>query len=200
MLGDFGLYAKRTYYEGSANIPCILMGLPGDRRIGTDRVDDRLVGLQDVMPTLLELAGLPVPETCEGMSMVGERRRSTLYGDCLENAGAGRMIHDGRHKLIWYPAGNSFQLFDLEADPQELHDLAGEPGPCGDAAAPRGGAGGRDLRQRRRAGLDQGRQAHRLSTRGPMCRSQTARSRASAGLHYPQPPQAAQDRMVGFPQ
>ena len=29
-----------------------------------------------------------------------------------------RMLHNGRHKLIWYPAGNSFQLFDLENDPR----------------------------------------------------------------------------------
>jgi hypothetical protein len=32
------------------------------------------------------------------------------------------MVHDGRHKLIWYPAGNIFQLFDLEKDPREQVD------------------------------------------------------------------------------
>ena len=41
-----------------------------------------------------------------------------------ENVSATRMLHDGRHKLIWYPAGNHLQLFDLEADPDELHDRA----------------------------------------------------------------------------
>ena len=35
-----------------------------------------------------------------------------------------RMIHDGRFKLIYYPAGNCRQLFDLLDDPAELHDLS----------------------------------------------------------------------------
>ena len=85
MLGDFGLFAKRTYYEGSGCVPMVLMGRAGDQRVGHHRVDDRLVGLQDLMPTLLDLAGIPVPQSCDGLSMVGERRRQTLYGDCLEN-------------------------------------------------------------------------------------------------------------------
>ena len=35
----------------------ILLGIAGDERVGFNRVDDRLVGWQDVMPTLLDLAG-----------------------------------------------------------------------------------------------------------------------------------------------
>ena len=34
------------------------------------------------------------------------------------------MVHDGRRKLIYYPVGNRFQLFDLERDPDEMNDLA----------------------------------------------------------------------------
>ena len=45
MLGDFGLFAKRTYYEGSGCVPMVLMGRAGDQRVGHHRVDDRLVGL-----------------------------------------------------------------------------------------------------------------------------------------------------------
>jgi arylsulfatase len=127
-LGDFGLFAKRTYYEGSANVPMIVVGTARDDRVGQRRVDDRLVGLQDVMPTLLDLAGIPVPSSVEGRSMFGTERRATLYGDCMEDAVATRMLHDGRHKLIWYPVGNHVQLFDLAEDPCELVDLADHPG------------------------------------------------------------------------
>jgi arylsulfatase len=123
MLGDHGLWAKRTFYEGSANVPCMVSG----GAIAPRQVDDRLVGLQDVMPTLLDLAGLRIPQSCDGLSMLGPERRATLYGDCLENDGASRMLHDGRMKLIWYPAGNVVQLFDIEADPEESTDLAAAP-------------------------------------------------------------------------
>lgn len=120
MLGNHGLYAKRLMYEGSANVPMILVGTAADRRVQTGVVDDRLVGLQDIMPTLLNLSGLPIPETCEGQSMVSDERRAFLYAEALSGPKAMRMVHDGRHKLIWYPAGSIFQLFDLESDPNEL--------------------------------------------------------------------------------
>ena len=79
------------------------------------------------MPTLLDLAGIDIPDTVEGLSMVGEERRTYLYGECGEGTNATRMIHAGRHKLIYYPVGNRVQLFDLASDPNELNDLAGSP-------------------------------------------------------------------------
>lgn len=84
----------------------------GDQRVGHHRVDDRLVGWQDVMPTLLDLAGVPIPETVEGLSMVGERKGDRFYGEIDEGADATvGMIHDGHYKLIYYAAGNHRQLF-----------------------------------------------------------------------------------------
>lgn len=127
LLGDHGCWAKRSFYEKSAQIPMILMGTADDERVGERRVDDRLVGLQDVMPTLLDLAGIPVPETVEGRSMVSGERRDTFYGEVGEDAGALRMMHDGRFKLIYQAAGNHRQLFDLAHDPHELRDLAPDP-------------------------------------------------------------------------
>jgi arylsulfatase A-like enzyme len=127
MLGNHGLWAKRLYYEQSANVPMLLVGVANDARVGHHRIDNRLVGWQDVMPTLLDLAGIPIPEHVEGISMVGQERRTVLYGECGEDSMATRMVHDGRHKLIYYPLGNHIQLFDLESDPNELEDLAGEP-------------------------------------------------------------------------
>jgi arylsulfatase len=124
MLGDHGLYAKRLMYEGSANVPMILVGRAGCARVGVDRVDDRLVGMRDIMPTLLDLAGVAVPATCEGLPMTGQAKRETFYGESLSGAKATRMIHDGRHKLVWYPVGNLVQLFDLDEDPRELRDLS----------------------------------------------------------------------------
>ena len=114
MLGNHGMWAKRLFYEYSANIPMILLGIAGDER----------VGWADVMPTLLELAGIDIPETVEGMSMVGEQKRGWFYGEVGEDNHATRMIRDGRYKLIYYPIGNCRQLFDLQNDPDELIDLS----------------------------------------------------------------------------
>lgn len=124
MLGTHGLWAKRLYYEQSANVPMILLGAAGDERVGHHRIDDRLVCWQDVMPTLLDLAGINIPDTVEGLSMVGDELRSHLYGESGENAQATRMMHDGRFKLIYYPVGNRSQLFDIVQDPEERTDLS----------------------------------------------------------------------------
>ena len=200
MLGDFGLFAKRTYFERSANIPMLLMGRAGDQRVGADRVDHRLVGLQDVMPTLLDMAGLPVPESCDGQSMLADTTRSSLYGDCLENPGATRMLHDGRHKLIWYPAGNSFQLFDLETDPNEQVDRYKD-------------LDYRTIRETLKkaladhlygADVDQGWVSQDRKLVGfepPPFEAKPDRSfSGQRGVHYPEPPQTAQEKSVGFPQ
>ena len=124
MLGNHGLWAKRLYYEGSANVPMILVEPDGSTTMNRNATDNRLVGLQDVMPTLLDLAGVEVPKSCDGRSMVSGESRSHLYGECNEGMTATRMVHDGRYKLIYYSAGNKFQLFDLDNDAKECDDLS----------------------------------------------------------------------------
>ncbi len=199
MLGDFGLYAKRMHYEGASRVPMILMGAAGDARTPPGTKDGRLVGLADVMPTLLELAGVAVSDSVEGISAAGAARHDVLYGDCLDNNGATRMIHDGRHKMIWYPAGNRLQLFDLQEDPCELRDLAGD-------------AAYRQVRARltealcaRLWGIDVEagwmRDGMLLGhDPGPYVARPDRSWSGQRGLHFPAPPQLAQDRMVGFPQ
>ena len=125
MLGDHGLFAKRTMLEGSCNVPFILADTPAAKRVAKGAVDTRLVGLQDIMPTLLDLANIPIPETCTGRSVLGEKREY-LYCEVLEDHNAQRMVTDDKFKLIWYPAGNHFQLFDIVEDPEERFNLVGQ--------------------------------------------------------------------------
>ncbi|MDO6732617.1 sulfatase-like hydrolase/transferase [Marinovum sp. 2_MG-2023] len=123
-LGNHGIWAKQNYYEYSTNVPMILMGRKGCERTGFGRTDDRVTCLADVMPTLLDLAGIGIPDSCTGVPMAGAPR-GHVYGEYGEGELASRMIRSGRHKLIYYPAGNMSQLFDIAADPDELTDLAG---------------------------------------------------------------------------
>ena len=108
MLGNHNLWAKQTFYEWSAGIPMVFVGTENCRRVGFNCTDGRLVGLQDVMPTLLDLAGVDIAETVEGRSMVSDESRDTLYGEFGESGHCSRMLHDGTHKLIYYPVGNVF--------------------------------------------------------------------------------------------
>jgi arylsulfatase A-like enzyme len=96
-------------------------------RIGHHRRDDRLAELRDVMPTLLELCGIPIPETVEGYSLASDQQRDHLYCEHHEDDKAMRMIRSEQYKLIWYPTGNRVQLFDLEKDSQEMYDLSEFP-------------------------------------------------------------------------
>ena len=83
-----------------ARVPLLLMGTAACRRILPGTVDDRLGGMQDIMPTLLDLAGIDRPASCTGWSLVGGAPRETLYCEALEGQAAMRMVTDGRWKLI----------------------------------------------------------------------------------------------------
>ena len=134
MLGNHGFWAKPPMFEWSAKIPMVLVPTAGCDRLGHHQRDDRLAELRDVMPTLLDLCGLSIPGTVEGHSLAGDDRRDHLYCEHFEGESAMRMIRADQYKLIWYPVGNRFHLFDLDADPQELCDLSEDTGHQGTRA------------------------------------------------------------------
>ena len=127
MLGNHGMWAKMVMYELSVRIPMILVDTAGYRSAGHHRVDPRLCGHEDIMPTLLEMCDIPVPDSVEGVSMVSGQPRDYYYCEHCEDSRATRMVVWDRYKLIYYPVGNHCQLFDITADPDELDDLAAQP-------------------------------------------------------------------------
>lgn len=124
MLGNHRMWAKRTLFNPSVKVPMILVGPRGTDRVPEGAVDDRLVGWRDVMPTLLDMCGLEVPDTVEGISMLGNEKREHVYCEVADDDHASRMVSDGKYKLIYYPVGNRSFLFNLEDDPHELRDLS----------------------------------------------------------------------------
>ena len=127
MLGNHNQWAKDQMNDDSNRVPMILCGAPIERRMGHHRVDDRLIGLADVMPTLLDAAGLDIPDHVEGRSMLDSESRSCIYGEWGYGEAATRMLRDRRYKLIYLPRGNDMLLFDMLSDPDELHNLAHRP-------------------------------------------------------------------------
>ena len=135
MLGDHNMFSKTFPYEGSARVP-FLAWAPESLGCRRQVVCDTPVGLQDVMPTLLDAAGIAIPDTCTGMSVLpimrGEtgRVRDVLHGEHSGHAERGhatQYLVGDRFKYVWYTLSGREQLFDLQEDPQELHDLAPQP-------------------------------------------------------------------------
>jgi arylsulfatase A-like enzyme len=126
MLGDHHAFRKVLPYEGSARVPFLLSG-PG---IPSHTViDDKVVELRDILPTLLCAAGLRPPDGIDGQSVLPLLSgtdcswREFLHG---EHTAFGQSVHyltDGLHKYVWWSGTGREQLFDLQSDPHELRDL-----------------------------------------------------------------------------
>jgi len=133
MLGDHYLFRKTYAYEGSARIP-LLLSAPKSLGLKTAQVRHEPVCLEDIMPTVLELAGCSIPDTVEGRSLVPLLRgdpepdwRPWLHGEharCYDDMYSSHYLTDGREKYIWFSQSGRELLFDLENDPQELCNLA----------------------------------------------------------------------------
>jgi arylsulfatase A-like enzyme len=135
MLGDHHLYRKCMPYEASARVPYFVHVPARFGGVG-ERVVDQPVGLQDVMPTLLDLAGAPAPKACTGRSLAPLLRgqdveiRDMLHGEHgpqYNPDDGNQFLVSSRHKYIWWSHDGREQLFDLHKDPQECVDLAGKP-------------------------------------------------------------------------
>jgi arylsulfatase A-like enzyme len=121
--GRHGLMGKQNLYE-HVKPPLVIAG-PGIPH----GQSDALVYLYDLFPTICEYAKAPIPSVAEGKSLAPVIRGETadvrpyLYAAYRDWQ---RMVRDKRWKLIEYVVGNQHhtQLFDLTADPDELHNRA----------------------------------------------------------------------------
>ena len=121
LLGDHGLYTKSAPYEASVRVPLVVAGpgLPGGA------VNDALVELIDVNPTLCELAGLPAQEGIDARSFAAALRGEAPEHreDTLSVIAGFASLRTRSHKLV-HSVNDSPELYDLEADPEERHNLA----------------------------------------------------------------------------
>ncbi len=137
MLGDHCLWRKTYPYEGSAAIPFIVK-LPDSVEciVAKGSEIDAPVELRDVLPTCLDINGAEQPAGMDGFSVLELLQNSDpVWREYIDLEHARIYWHDnywtaltdGRMKYIWLCTLGCEQLFDLQNDPEEEHNLADDP-------------------------------------------------------------------------
>ena len=139
-MGEHGWFDKRFMYEESFRTPLIIR-YPTRIKAGT--VSDALVQNIDYAPTFLDMAGIDKPDFMVGTSLAPLFKnkgkapsgwRKYLYYHYYEYPAEHAVrrhygVRTERYKLIhFYQDIDSWELFDLQEDPMEMHNLYGRPG------------------------------------------------------------------------
>ena len=134
-LGDLGMYDKRFMYEPGLSVPLLARG-PGIRE---GNVPSQLVANIDLAPTFLALAGLDIPASMQGESLLPllqgknpENWRKSIYYRYYHDPGhhntsAHLGVRTATHKLIYYWKKEVYEMYDLEKDPTEQNNLLFDP-------------------------------------------------------------------------
>ncbi len=135
-IGDHGWYDKRWMYEESLKMPLIVKW-PGVTEAGS--VNDDLVQNLDYAETFLEMAGAEVPGDMQGRSLVPllagdtpDDWRQSIYYHYYEYPSVHMVprhygVRNDRYKLMHFYQFDEWEFYDLETDPNELHNLYDDP-------------------------------------------------------------------------
>jgi arylsulfatase A-like enzyme len=136
MMGDHHHWRKTYAYEGSARIPFIVKYPETWRDVDRGVVYDHPVELRDIMPTLLDAAGVEVPDSVDGRSLLDVARgdddgwRDFVQGEhttCYSREHGMQYVTDGHEKYIWFHHTGEEQFFNLDDDPLECNELSKDP-------------------------------------------------------------------------
>ncbi|MBC5687734.1 sulfatase-like hydrolase/transferase [Mediterraneibacter sp. NSJ-55] len=125
LMGDYESYQKFLPYDSSARIPFI-MRYP--KKIKPGSIDERLVSLDDILPTVLDVAGVtyPNPEILPGESVFeidGNTDRGYLYIEHGHGSKRWVCLREKQYKYTYYYGGGKEELFDMKNDPDETTNL-----------------------------------------------------------------------------
>lgn len=132
LLGDHHLFRKSRAYQGSSCVPFLVSG-GGFRPEKPGSVKTDVVELRDVMPTVLEAAGVQIPDSVEGISLWNTALKESgtpevreyLHGEHTLGEASSHWIITRDEKYIWYSQTGEEQYFRIAEDPDELHNLIG---------------------------------------------------------------------------
>ena len=135
-MGEHGWFDKRFMYEESFRTP-MMIRYPGVIKPGT-KLNDYVMNL-DIAPTCLDAAGVAIPKAIQGKSFLplltgkNVKAREAMYYHYYENGEHSVSPHFGvqtkSYKLIrFYKRVNSWELYNLQKDPHDMHNLYGKKG------------------------------------------------------------------------
>jgi iduronate 2-sulfatase len=129
--GEHGLWMKQSLWEGSARVP-LLIHAPGAK--GNGGVSPRTVEFVDLYPTLADLAGLTPPKNLAGVSLKpllenpNTAWTKPAFTQVWRGSFPGHSVRTERWRYTEWDGGKQgAQLHDMQNDPQELNNLAGDP-------------------------------------------------------------------------
>jgi arylsulfatase A-like enzyme len=139
-LGQHGLYDKRLILDESLKMPLIVRY---PREIEAGSVDDHLSSNVDLAPTLLDYAGVAIPQAMQGRSLRpllnGESpedwRTAVWYAYWAQPSHWG--IRSKRYTLVQFPDTDDFEFYDLQKDPTQARSLHDDPAYAGAIAESR---------------------------------------------------------------
>ncbi|MEM7600692.1 MAG: sulfatase [Verrucomicrobiota bacterium] len=125
-MGEKTIFQKDTLWERSAAVPLIIK-LPAPMEAQTDKGRcDRVVGLIDLYPTLVDLCGLPANDRVSGRSLrplLADRDTKWDYPALTYRKNGSRSAQDHRYRYIEYGDG-TMELYDHKRDPHEWDNVA----------------------------------------------------------------------------
>lgn len=130
MLFEHGLCEKHCMLESTVRIP-LIFSMPGSGHENTS--SNALVENTDILPTALELCGIEIPRQQQdicGKSLIpsfsGSHVHERIYSEYYHSLDPTRMVFDGRYKFV-YTLDDINELYDMENDPEEMHNLCFYP-------------------------------------------------------------------------